>query len=109
MEVADQRHVEVHRQQALAYARHGGSGLAGIDGDAHDLGAGARQFGALRGGGNDVGGVGVGHRLHHHRGVAADDDAADGDAPRAAARQRPLRQRGSGHHSSVSRATSARV
>mgnify|MGYP003694467945 CR=1 FL=1 len=39
----------------------------------------------LRDGGRDVGGVGVGHRLHDDRRAAADRDTADHDLPRAAA------------------------
>ena len=43
VEVADQRHVDAHRGEPLADVRHGGGGLVAVDGDAHELGAGARQ------------------------------------------------------------------
>ena len=57
--------------------RHRCRGLVAVDRDAHELGAGARQCGHLARGAFDVGGVGVGHRLHDDRRAAADDHAAD--------------------------------
>ena len=59
--------------------RHGGGGLVAVDRDAHHFGAGARQCGDLRDGALDIGGVGVGHRLHHDRRAATDGDIADHD------------------------------
>ena len=45
----------------------------------------ARARRRLARGGFDVGGVGVGHRLHDDRGIAADDDAANCDWEASAA------------------------
>ena len=66
--------------------RHGGGRLVAVDRDAHELGAGARQRRDLARGAFDVGGVGVGHRLHDDRRAAADRDAADIDRDRFVAR-----------------------
>ena len=94
VEVADQRHVHAHLQQPVLDVRHGGRRLVAVDRDAHDLGAGARERRDLPDGRIDVGGVGVGHRLHDDRGAAADLHVADMDGNRLA----PLfRGRGLGH------------
>ena len=77
MEVADDRHGDAHLRQPLLDARHGGGRLVAVDRDAHQLRAGARQRRHLARGAFDVGGVGIGHRLHDDRRAAADDDAAD--------------------------------
>ena len=77
VEIADQRHIAVHPVEMLADVRHGGGGFRRIDGDAHQFRTGARQFGALHGGGQIVGGIGIGHRLDDDRGAAADLDMAD--------------------------------
>ena len=74
VEVADQRDVVAQQVQPLADGRDGAGGLVVVDGDPHDLGAGARQLDHLRGRGGDVGGVGVGHRLDDDGRAAADDD-----------------------------------
>ncbi len=86
MEVADDRHGDVHLRQPLLDARHGGGRLVAVDRDAHQLGAGARQRRHLLRGAFDVGGVGIGHRLHDDRMTAADHDAADIDRDRFVAR-----------------------
>ncbi len=67
VEVADDRHVAADLEQPLLDLRHGGGGLVAVDGDADDLGAGGGQRRHLADGSVDVGGVGVGHRLHHDR------------------------------------------
>ncbi len=72
VEVADQRRVHAHRGEPVADMRHGGGRLVAIDGDAHELRAGARQRRDLPRRRLDVGGVGVGHRLHGDRRAAAD-------------------------------------
>ena len=77
VEVADERHGETAGAEAVADMRHGGGRLVAIDGDAHDLRAGAGKRRDLRDGAGDIGGVGVGHRLHDHRRAAADLHAAD--------------------------------
>src|SRR5690606_33261986 len=88
VEVADQGHVDAQVVEARAdlgqRPRRGGV----VHRHAHDLAAGARQLGDLRGGGGGVGGVGVGHRLHHHRVPAAEGHAADvGGGGRASERE----------------------
>ena len=79
MEIADQRRGDAALAQAVADVRHGGGGLLAVDRDAHHFGAGARQRRDLRDGAVDIGGVGVGHRLHDDRRAAADGDIADHD------------------------------
>ena len=66
--------------------RHGGGGLVAIDGDPHQFRTGAGQCRDLRDGALDIGGVGVGHRLHDDRRAAADLDAIDVDLARNPAR-----------------------
>src|SRR5258707_1173708 len=68
-------------KQVAALARAGSEVVRVIvivDGDADDFAAGTRQGGDLLYGARDVRGVGVGHRLHHDRCIAAYSDAADG-------------------------------
>ncbi|MGY4316809.1 hypothetical protein ACVWW1_006136 [Bradyrhizobium sp. JR3.5] len=79
VEVADQGRGDAQLAQAVADVRHGGGGFLAVDGDAHHLGAGAGERGDLGDGALDVGGVGVGHRLHDDRRAAADGDVADHD------------------------------
>jgi hypothetical protein len=76
------------RSEPLADMRHGGSTLVAIDGDAHQLRAGREQRGDLGDRRVDIGRVGIGHRLHDDGRAAADDDAADIDGYRCAARFR---------------------
>ena len=69
--------------------RHGGGRLVAVDGDAHQLRAGAGKGCDLRHRAVDIGGVGIGHRLDDDRRVAADQHLADADGDGgAAARQR---------------------
>jgi hypothetical protein len=63
--------------RASADVGHRGGALVAVDGDAHQLGAGAPELGHLLDGGLDVGGVGVGHRLHDNGRAAADGHAAN--------------------------------
>ena len=77
VEVADDRHVDIHFEQPLLDMRHGGRGLVAVDRDAHDLRAGARQRRHLLRRPLDIGGVGIGHRLHHNGCAAADGHIAD--------------------------------
>ena len=88
VEVADQRHVDAEPVEPLADLRHGGGGLVAVDGDAHDLRAGAGERRDLRHRRVDVGGVGVGHRLDDDRRAAADHHGPDADADGAVARGR---------------------
>ena len=82
MEVADDRRGDADLEQALLDVRHRRGGFVAIDGDAHHLGAGARQIGDLLEGRVDVRGVGIGHRLHDNGRAAADDHIADLDRDR---------------------------
>ena len=86
VEVADQRRLDAEDVEPLADVRHGGRGLGTVDGDAHELGAGARQRRDLGGGRLDIGRVGIGHRLHDDGGIAAQRDVADPDRDGAPAR-----------------------
>ena len=79
VEIADQRRVHAEDIEPLADVRHGGRGLGTIDGDAHQLGAGARERSDLSGRRLDIGRVGIGHRLDDDRGIAAQRDVADPD------------------------------
>ena len=63
--------------ELLDDGRDGGSGFFVVDRDANQFGAGPRQRRDLLDGAGDVGGIGVGHRLHHNRCIAADADAID--------------------------------
>ena len=86
VEIADQRHVDAARRELVADMRHRRRALVAIDRDAHQLRAGAPELADLLHRRLDVGGVGVGHRLHDDRRAAADHDAADIDADRVLAR-----------------------
>ena len=79
MEIADDRHGDAHLRQPLLDMRHGGGGLVAVDGDAHQLGAGAGERGHLAGGPLHIGGIGIGHRLHDDGRTAAHRDAGDVD------------------------------
>ena len=52
-------------------------GLVAVDGNSHDLRAGARQRRDLLYGPRDIGGIGIGHRLHDNGCAAADGHLAD--------------------------------
>jgi hypothetical protein len=77
VEIADQRHSDAALGEPVADVGHRGGALVAVDGDAHQLGAGAPELGHLLDGGLDVGGVGVGHRLHDNGRAAADGHAAN--------------------------------
>ena len=77
MKIADQRHTHAHHVEALANLRHGRRGLGGVDSQAHEFRANAREFGHLFGCADDIGGIGIGHGLHHHRGGITDPNRAD--------------------------------
>ena len=77
VEVADQGRGDAALAQAIADVRKGGGRLLAIDGDAHHFRSGARQRRDLRDRAFDIGGVGVGHRLHDDRRTAADLDVTD--------------------------------
>ena len=79
MEIADQGRGDATLAQAVTDVRNGGGGLLAVDRDAHHFRAGARQCGDLRDRALDIGGVGIGHRLHDDRGPPADGNIADHD------------------------------
>ena len=81
MEVADDGDLAADLEQPLLDLRHSGGGLVAVDGDANNSEP-ARASAATWRRCSDVGGVGVGHRLHDHGGIAADRHTADpGPAP----------------------------
>ncbi len=80
VEVADQRHVDAHHAQLFNDARNGGGGFRVVDGQPHHLRAGAPELGHLLDAGSHVGGIGVGHRLHHHGAAPTHLHAADIDS-----------------------------
>ena len=73
VKIADQRHVAAHVIQHLADARHLRGGLGSVHGDAHQFGTGLGQFIHLTRSALRIGGVGVGHGLHHDGRIATDD------------------------------------
>src|SRR5258708_5394090 len=79
MEIADQGRGDAALAKCVADMRHCGCGLVTVDRDPHQFGARARKRWDLRQGARDIGGVGVGHRLHHNRRAPADGDIADHD------------------------------
>ncbi len=85
VEIADQGHVEAHAVQPFADPGHRGRRLDRVDRDAHQLRAGAMELRHLNGGGDLVGGVGVGHRLHGDGRAAADRHVANADGVRGMA------------------------
>src|ERR1039457_1542333 len=65
MEITDKWPGAAERIEPIADVRDRGGGLGGIDRDAHQLRARGRELRALARGPRDVGGVSIGHRLHH--------------------------------------------
>ncbi len=94
VEVADERRDDAALGEAVADVRHGLRGLVAVDGDANQLGAGAGQRRDLGDGAVDVGGVGVGHRLHDDGCAAADLYARDAHGLRPAPWGDEIRCRG---------------
>ncbi len=85
MEIADQRDGTALAVELFADVRHRRRGLFGIDGDAHQFRARLGQLRHLGHRGLDIGGVRIGHGLHHHGGIAAHGDGADVDGDGAVA------------------------
>ena len=79
----------------------GSASASSVVGHGHpdDLAAGRGELGDLLQGGVDVGGDGGGHRLHGHRVVAADADAADIELPGLPARRQHRHHPVGGHAS----------
>ena len=88
VEVPHQRHVEAHAVELLTDGRDFRRRLGRVHGDANDLGARLRELLHLHGGGDRVGRVRVGHRLHDHWSFSADQAPPGGpSAPRPGARR----------------------
>jgi hypothetical protein len=85
MEITDQRDGAALAVEPFADVRHRRRGLFGIDGDAHQFRARLGQLRHLGHRGLDIGGVRVGHGLHHHGGIATHGDGADADGDGAVA------------------------
>ena len=89
VKISHQRRGDAHFQEPLFNVRHGERGLGAVNRDTHDLRACACEVRHLTHGPLNVGGVGVGHGLHHdgrastHKnGASARPHAnADGDRP----------------------------
>ena len=77
MKVADQRHPAAQRVETITDARHRSRRFQRVDGDPHQLRPGLGKRLHLLHGGRDVDGIGVGHRLHHHGRIAADQHLTD--------------------------------
>ncbi len=88
MEIADERNAAAVGIESLADRGHGGGGLLGVDGDPHQFGTGRGERLDLGDGCADVGGIGVGHRLHHDGRAAADGDVTHARRARAVADDR---------------------
>src|ERR1019366_327650 len=78
MEVAYNRHAQALLLESFYDVGDGLGGFVIVDGNTDDFAAGSRQGGDLSYGAGNVGGVGVGHGLHHNRCIAAHADAANG-------------------------------
>ena len=87
VEVADDGDADAEFVERVDDFGDGLGGGFGVDGDAHQLGAGLGQRHHLIDGGGGVGGVGIGHGLDHDGVVAAHPDVADFDGHRSAPRK----------------------
>jgi len=77
VKISDQRHRHIDQRQLVRDPRQRGRGLGVVDGQPHQFRAGPPQRRHLLDRGRDIGGVGIGHRLHHYRRVAADAQRTD--------------------------------
>ena len=85
MEVANERHIHVQRQQAVADMRHGLRGGLVVDRDTHDLRSRACELGDLHRRGEHISSIGIGHRLHDDGRAGAHRDVAYRNRHRAVA------------------------
>ena len=81
MKIADQRNIDAAFVQLVANVGNRLRRRRSIDGQAHQFRPGPGQRLDLIGGGNHVGGVGVGHGLHDHRKITAHGDGASCRGP----------------------------
>ena len=77
MEITDQRNAHAKLGEPLLDARYSGGCFIAIDGNAHELGASSCQRRDLPRRSFDIGGVGIGHRLHHYWCIASDANIAN--------------------------------
>ncbi len=77
MEVADDGHRDAEAVEAIHNVGHGSRGGVVVDGDADQFRTGTGQGCTLADGAVDIGGIGVGHGLHHNWCIAADANPAD--------------------------------
>ena len=84
MKVADQRHIAAERIQFFPDQRHRARGFLGVDGQPNQFGTGLPQRMHLGHRAGDIGGIGIGHRLHHDRRTAAHGNVADENPARRA-------------------------
>ena len=77
VEVADDGDADALLVETLDDVGDGFGGVVIVDGDSHHFAARFRQGGYLLDRAGDVGGVGIGHRLHHNWCSAADSHSAD--------------------------------
>jgi hypothetical protein len=82
MKITDNRHVYAALGQAAGDVWNSIRGLTGVHGNANEFGTGSSKLFDLQGGGFDVHGIGVRHRLHHDRILSADFDAVYVDCDR---------------------------
>ena len=74
MEITHQRDVAIERSKLVDDVRYRCGGLVVIDGDAHQFRAAVVEAFDLLDGGGNIGGIGVGHGLHHHRRTTTEPD-----------------------------------
>ena len=74
VKVAHQGDRHVHAVQGVAQGGDLRGSLGGVDGDADQFGTGPPELAHLQRGGLGVGGIGIGHGLHHDRRVATHPD-----------------------------------
>ena len=77
VKVSDDGNVDALLVELVDDAGNGGCGFVVIDGDADQFASSAGQGGYLADRRRHIGGVGVGHGLHHDRGIAADAHTGD--------------------------------
>jgi hypothetical protein len=91
VKITDQGHLDTHPVQAFTNFGHGAGGIFGIDRDTNQLRTRPGQLSDLQGGGHRIGGIGVGHGLHHDGGVPADDNLTYPDRHRTTAIDKSMR------------------
>jgi len=77
MKITDDGNLTIELGELLDDMRHRARGSVIVDGDADQFRAGIMQQFDLRHGRGDIGGIGIGHRLHHYGSAAAHADAGN--------------------------------